>query len=586
MYDIVIKGGRVIDGTGKDSFIADIGIEDERIVKIGSIDISEGKEVIDAKNLIVTPGFIDTHSHGDGTILLYPCAQSAIRQGITTFVGGTCGDSPAPISEKYYMRHFWEYDAWYDVDNHTYYANFVQPREKAVSLLEKKFSIKFDWNTYEDWLRKIEDTGISINIIPLLGHGTIRAHSMGPVDSDRIPTKQEMDTMKKYIREAMESGAWGFSTGLDYIPSAYASTEEIVELAKVVSEYNGIYSTHWRRTGIRKATTQKRRKIDGLIEACEIAERAGLRVEISHILPGYDVYPFADDEVERAIAKATLKVVDEALDKGVNVAFNVIPNTTGGFECIPYLVMYFAPWVRQAGSIDQFVKNLNSFDFREELREKLLNGKWYKVNPVVKPEWDKQMIVTRSINDEYIGKSIEEIGHIKGGESIDTIFDLIIEDPHINVRQDGKNNASIDEFLKHEKAMLCVDSYVYDEVGPFGIGMDIPEILPNPTAFCAFPRYILNYGSPRIEDTIRKITGAPAEWYGLKQRGKVKEGNFADIVVMDLENLKTNENHIEPRHFPDGINYVLVNGKTVVRDSKHTGERSGKVLRHNKPEIL
>lgn len=587
MFDIIIKGGNIIDGTGADAYVADLAIKDDRIAAIGDLSGAQAAEVIDGTGLTVTPGFIDAHSHADGTIMLYPNAESAVRQGITTFVGGQCGDSPAPRSEKYYMRHFWEYDAWYEVDRHTYYADFVQPKEKALSVLEPRFNVKFDFSTFDGHLSKLEQMGISVNYIPLLGHGTIRAHSMGPKDADRIPSSEEMAQMKAYLHDAMESGAWGLSTGLDYVPSAYAKKAEIVELVKELKPYDGYYNTHWRKTGLRMKVPGRHYAIDGIKEACEIALETGVKTQLSHMSCGFAVTPMADPELDAAVARATLRVFDSYREKGAPIAYDVIPNTSGGFECYPYLVMYFAPWVRMSGSVEHFIENLQSFDYREEFREYIMSGKWFKVSPVRNPEWDKLIYVTAAKDATLVGKSIREITDERGtGNSVDTVIDMLIEDPRTMVMQNRHIEGSVQEFLNHESAMGCIDSYIYDDVGPFGIGQDIPELLPHPNAYCGFIKYIKAFGQPRLEDTIRKITGVTAAWLGMDKRGTLKEGNFADVVVFDYDALEPNENHMEPRQKPEGVRYVFVNGKLTVCNGEHTGARGGSVLRYNKKELF
>lgn len=334
--------------------------------------------VIEGAGLTVTPGFIDAHSHGDGTILLYPNAESAVRQGITTFVGGQRGDSPAPRSDKYYMRHFWGYDAWYEIDHHTFYADFVQPKQKALEVLEPRYNVKFDFFTFDGYLSKLENMGISANFVPLLGHGTIRAYSMGPKDANRIPSADEMKQMKAYLKDAMESGAWGISTGLDYVPSAYAKTPEIVELVRELKPYDAYYNTHWSKTGLRMKVPGHHYAIDGIREACEIGLQTGVKTQLSHLSSGYSITPMPDPELDAAAARATLRVFDAYREQGAQLAFDVIPNTSGGFQCIPYLVMYFVPWVRMSGGVEHFIENLQSFDYREEFHEYIMSasGTW------------------------------------------------------------------------------------------------------------------------------------------------------------------------------------------------------------------
>ena len=500
-------------------------------------------------------------------------------QGVTTFVGGTCGDSPAPQNPERYARHFWEYDVWPQIDGHMYYPEFVQPREKALPVLEKHYPIRFDWRTFGEYLDKIERQGTAVNFIPLLGHSTIRSYAMGRVNDDRRPTEEQMKAMKHQLEEAMEAGAWGISTGLDYVPSAYATTEELVEIVRAMERWDGIYSTHWRRTGIRRAGAEKKDKSFGLREACEIGHATGMRVQISHLSTVYDIFPSATESLKRVGAEATLAIVDEAERRGVRVAFDVITNTTAGFECIPYLCMYLAPWVRQAGSVDRFIQNLGYGDYRTELKKLLASGWWYKVNRNADPFWEHAVVVTKSKNPRYDGRSIQEIAG--GRDVLDTLFDLLIEDPLIKVHKHSRIETYIDAFMSHPLAMPSIDGYIFDANGHFGtLGpisnwAGIPEILPNPNAYCGFVKCITDFAPRRLEEKIRKMTGWPAEWTGIKKRGLLREGYYADIVVLDMENLRTNENHERPNTFPSGIEAVVVNGswsRAVHTSTRRSGQ--------------
>ena len=259
MYTMVLKNGIIIDGTKSKPYKADIGIVDTKIVKIGKIEQSEN--VLDIDGRYVTPGFIDTHSHADCSVFLYPGCESYIRQGITTFIGGQCGDSNAPI-KNYWMRKYWEYDMWNDIDPFIYYPQTVQPIDKVLPVIKEKTGKDVEWETFGEYIKVVEEKGIACNMITLAGHSQIRADVMG-LDYDRKPTKEEMDKMKEHLIEAMESGAWGISTGRDYPPSACADIEEIVELVNLAKELGGYYFTHWRRTGLRVAGSTRANKLDG-----------------------------------------------------------------------------------------------------------------------------------------------------------------------------------------------------------------------------------------------------------------------------------------------------------------------------------
>ncbi|MDI6707424.1 MAG: D-aminoacylase [Firmicutes bacterium] len=575
--DIIIKNGSIVDGTGKDMYKDDIGIKDGKIVKIGKLDDCSAERAIDGEGLIVSPGFIDMHSHGEMTILMFPKAESSIKQGITTMVGGNCGISPAPL-EGYWLMQFWEFDFWDEIQPYIFYQDAIQPAEKAKEVIKKKFGVDIKWSTFKEFLDCVDERGASINFVPLVGHGQIRAQVMG-MDSSRQATDEEIEKMAKYIREAMESGAFGMSTGLDYAPGAYANTEEIVKLAKVVKEYGGMYATHWRRTGVRKGTPKRPKKIKGIEEALEVGKRANIKVQISHLASGYEIYPEPAAALERASAQATLDVIDQAVKEGVDVAFDVIPNTSGGIGTAVYFITYFAPWLNQAGSVEQFAKNLLAQDLREHIKEFIISGRWYAINPKVSPDWDREIIILGSKNKDYEGKTLSQIAEDKNKDALDLFIDIIIEDPFIKGKREFMNEEWVKVFLKHPRSMVCTDSFAFDDKGVWGLDTEIPCLLPHPNTYCAFPRYITTYGEGRIEDTIRRITGFPAEWLGITDRGVIKEGACADIVIFDREGFKTNENYVETRNYPDGIDYVIVNGKLVVDKGTHTGELAGKVIR-------
>lgn len=581
MYDIVIKNGEIIDGTGDKPYFADIAIKDKKIVKIGEISEGDCEQIIDAKGMIVTPGFIDVHSHGDATIMMYPEAQSSIMQGITTFIGGLCGDSVAPLSDEYYFRNFWEYDYWHKLDNHLYSPDLMQDAKNAREILESIYPIKFNWKSFDEYLSTVENIGLSINFIPFVGHSEIRMVSMKTITDYRKPTQKEMNMMVEMVDEAMKSGAWGFSTGLDYAPSKYAYDEEILKILEVVKKYNGFYSTHWRTSPMHDKPFMKFKKIDGLMQGCDIAQKTGIKTEISHISSVYDVYPNGTDEIEKTLAKETLKIIDKYIENNADIVFNIAPNTTYGFKSIPYLAMYFAPWVKQSGSIEQFSKNLKYKEYREDLIEGIMKGKSTFFNLQKKLSWSDNIVITRSNNSFYKDKTIGQIANEFGKSSLDTVFDLLMEDPYINTKENVISYAAINEFLKHEKAMVCLDSYIFDDVSTFGINKKIPEILPNPTAYCGFPLFLLNFKDINLEKKINKVTGAVAQWYGIKKRGLIKEEYYADINVIDFKNLKSNENHIHPMTYPEGIQFVIVNGNTVVENGRHNGTKSGMVLRFN-----
>jgi N-acyl-D-aspartate/D-glutamate deacylase len=576
MFDLVLKNGKIIDGTGKKIYSADIGIRNEKIEKIGIIESTEGNQCIDVEGKYITPGFIDMHSHSDCSVFLFPDCESYLRQGITTFVGGNCGDSNAPIN-NYWMRKFWEYDMWEDIDPFVFYPDTVQPVEKVKEVVFQKTGVEVDWTTFGEYLDKIEHIGIGINMISLLGHSQVRADVMGK-DYNRQPTVEEMEKMKDHVSEAMKNGSWGISFGRDYPPSANAEEKELLELLEQVKVYDGFFSIHWKRTGIRKEAATRPNKLEGIEEALELSLKSNVKVQVSHLDTGYEIYP-SNSSIEQMGVKETLKVFDSYINRGVDAAFDVIPGTSGGIVYVPYLIGNFMPWLRQSGSIHQFMKNLKAKDYKNNLKTLISDGKWYGINPCIDTEWDKKIIITKCINLQYVDKSISRIASDHGVSSIDMIFKILEEDSRTMIFKFNRSREVVSELLKHERATVCTDTYAFDDKGIYGLEGEIPELMPHPHTYCAFPKYILEYGMDNIEETIKKITGFPAEFLGIKDRGEIKVGSFADLVILDIENLKTNENYIESRKYPDGIEYVLVNGKIAVDSNKYTSMRAGKVLK-------
>ena len=577
MFDVVIKGGTIIDGTGNKSFRADIGIVGEKIAKIGDIDSSHAVLSIDAAGKYVTPGFIDTHSHADTSAFLFPDCQSYLKQGITTFIGGTCGDSNAPLN-NYWMRKYWEYDMWHEIDPFIFYPETIQPVERVKKVVFDKTGVMIDWNTFGEYLSKLEHIGIGTNMVTMLGHSQLRADVMGRA-GDRRPTEIEMEKMRLHISEAMENGAWGISFGRDYPPSAYADEEEMLELLKQVKKYDGMFSIHWRRTGIRNDRAGRPNKLEGMEEALSLAYKAEMKVQVSHLDTGFEIYP-SNGEIDIIAAKETLKIFDRYLEMGVDAAFDVIPGTSGGIVHVPYLVGYFMPWLKQAGSLSNFISCLKANDYRNELVNKIYAGHWYSINPNIDPEWDLKMIVEKCEESIYQDLSIREIADSMGIDSVRAVLMLLLADQTTMVHKHAKSIEAVRELLRHDRASVCTDTFSFDEKGIYGLDSEIPELLPHPHTYCAFPKYILESGLDSIESTIRKITGFPAEFTGLLGRGIIKEGYYADILIFDMKNLKTNENYQEPRKYAEGIEYAFVNGVLAIENRQLTGKKSGKILKN------
>ena len=575
-YDVLLMGGVVVDGTGSKPFIADVGVKGDRIVAVGPSVRGDAKLVIDCDGLYVMPGFVDAHSHADKTLPLFPEAESYLMQGVTTTVGGSCGNTIAPVKEWWPPNMFWDLDLLYEVKPFKYYPDELVPFEEMREKVGEVYGVDLNWRRFSEFLSWLESRGISVNHAPLVGHNTVRAQVMGL--EAREPTREEMEEMKEMVREAMDSGAIGLSVGLDYVPGTYAKTEELVDLVGVLREYDSsVFTIHWRRTGPRVAGARAPlEKVKGIEEAVKVCEESGVPVEISHLSPGYTIYPEPPLKLRQAAVEATLDVVNDAVARGLNVHFDVIPNVTGGTLTFKYLASLLAPWLRELGSREALARALRMRDFREEVKRAIMEGRWYYLNPSVDPYWSRYVVVKETSVREASGRTLEEIAIMRKVDPLDALFELLIEDADATVELVGRlSDEEVALLYEHERAMVGLDTYAFkpgwEMEGP-------PYYVPHPNTFTGTLRflevYVREMKAMSIEEAVRKLTSLPAGKYGLRGRGLIKPGAYADIVVLDYGIL-------DWRSYgnPKGIIHVFVNGVQVVRDGKHTGARPGRILR-------
>lgn len=579
-YDILIKNGLIVDGTGIPPRKGSVAIKGERIAAIGEIPRADSKVTIDATGLIISPGFIDVHSHADKTLPLFPTADNYVMQGITTTVGGNCGNTIAPIYEWWPPNMFWDSDIIFELRPYKYYSEELLPADEVKKKVREIYNVEIDWGSFRDFVEWLSKNGISVNHVPLVGHNTIRAQVLGPRLKSK-PTNEEIEKMKFYVEEAMKAGAFGLSSGLDYIPGAYAPTEELIELTKVVKKYGGIYATHWRATGIRRERRTRAEKIKGIIEAIEIGRKAGVQVQISHITSGYTIIPPPPKELAEAAVKSTLKVIDEAKGEGLKIAFDVIPNVTGGTLTNIYLASLLAPWLRVVGSRAGLAHALRMNDFREEIRSEILQGKWWGLNPIINPYWSNVIEIISCKEKNYVGKTISEIAMERGIDDLEALFNVLMADPDTIIRNKGYiTEYEVSTFLKHPDCMIGLDTYTFDDKWMM---LHPPYMLPHPNTYGGMPRYIRKYIRETkiltLEEGIRKITGLPAKIFKLKNRGILKVGAYADVVVFNFNEISDVEYLLGNKRYPKGIVLVIVNGKIVVKNGKHTRVKPGKVLK-------
>jgi N-acyl-D-amino-acid deacylase len=542
--EIVITNGKILDGCGNPWFWGDLAIAQGRIVEVAPPGTLHGHRVIDVGGRYVAPGFIDIHTHSDLSILVNRRAESAVRQGVTTHVIGNCGMAPAPVSEAHLadMRQYWE-------------------------RISDQPEVTWKWRTFGEYLQALQGGGLGINIAALAGHAALRIAVMGL--RDRAPTLSELDQMKAFLAEAMESGAYGLSTGLVYPPGCFAGTEEIIDLCKVVARYHGLYTSHIR--GERETI------LDAVAEAIRIGREAGVPVQISHNAPKFGA---------PCDATANLRLVEEARARGQDVTVDndvhtdLAPALSGGL-----------PQHIQDRPVAEIAALLQNPDTRRQIRDEIVSDKRPAFGPaglLRHGQWHRITMLHAPQTPDAIGKTIEALARERGCDPFDVYFDLIVQNGYdAEAIFDYIDEANIRILLRHPAVMICSDGQV---LAPYGFLNDPPPY--SPCSYGEFPgvleRYVRDEPVLTLQEAIRKMTSFPAQRFGLMDRGVLRPGAWADVVVFDLERIHDRATNLYPHtypfenyphRYPEGIDYVLVNGAVVV-EGEHTGALPGQVLCH------
>ena len=524
MYDLIIKGGLIMDGTGKRGFVADIGVINDWIVKIGDLEGAIGQKSIDAQGLVVSPGFIDVHSHSDWNIFKTIESENVIRQGITTEITGQCGNSAFPVmNEKVY-------------DTYEYF------RDKVDN------SGILDWRTGEEFFKKAEQQGLSGNIASLVGHGAIRQNIMGY--ENRRATEQELQQMRDLVEEAMQDGAFGISSGLPYPPGCYGDLEEVKELCKVVKKYGGVYATHMKTMG--------RELVETVLETIGVGESTGVKVNISHLKAG--------GKENWGKSSELVKVIDDARNRGVEVIYDFYPYTGASNP----LMLMFPKWLFEGSGKEKLIEGLSSADARERARAEM---------PCDRDEyWD--IIVIGDLHSEknkwLRGKTIRQAAECIGKTPFDAACDLLIE-------EEGEVNVVVIAMCEEDIKVFA--AYPFAAVGTDGRAISERDYKGHPRAFGTFPlflgRCIREQKITTLEDGVRRITSLPAEFIGIRDRGIIDEGKYADIVIFDQDRIIDHATYENPNLYPEGIEYVIVNGSIQLEKGNFIGLPCGRTLRMN-----
>lgn len=521
MYDILIKNGKIYDGTGAPWFYGDVAVKDGKICAIGSLSDKEAARVIDATGLAVSPGFIDVHSHSDMSFLVNPLADSKVKQGVTLEVAGNCGSSVAPLTDK--------------------------TKKMSKALLEE--DMPPTWTTMGEYFAALENRGMCINFACLVGHGTVRAGVMG--FDQRPPTEQELEQMKQLVSQAMDDGAIGMSTGLIYPPSSYAQADEITELARVVRAKNGIYFTHMRNEGDRL--------IESMVETIEVGRATGVPVQISHHKVG--------GERNWGMIKQSLEMMVDARKEGIDVTADQYPYIASSTS----LTSIIPDWAHEGGR-EALLARLVDPETRARIKQ--------QVNKSMSVGWDKLVVssVKSEHNKRFEGMDVQAISEIMGKEPSDAAFDLLIEEKgEVGQIRFGMCEEDVKTVMKHPLVMIGSDGSSLANYGKLHKGK------PHPRNYGTFPRVLGKYareeGVLSLEEALRKMTSMPAVRLGLWDRGSLRTGFWADITVFDPQTVIDVSDFADPHRYAAGIPYVLVNGQVVVDNGAHTGLTPGKVLR-------
>lgn len=522
IFDVIIRGGTLIDGTGAAMSKQDIGIKNERIEKVGDLSNDGADVVIDASGKYVTPGFIDVGNHSDSYWRVFddPDLESLLYQGITTIVGGNCGSSVAPLANQNIIA---SVQKWADISG-----------------------INLDWLSVADFLDHIDDNPLSVNFATLVGHGTLRRGLIG--DDARELKKEEIDVMQQMLKDSLKEGAIGFSTGLIYSHAKPANQDELVSLVETVKKQGGTYSTHIRE--------ESKDVVKSISEAIGIARKTGVGLHISHLkIVGEKNWHFIDD---------VLNIIDSAREEGVDVSFDVYPYTYTG----TVLYTLLPDWVSKGGRKVMLgrIKNL-------ETRKKIVAE--MKKSEV---DYDRVIISISALDKTLTSRKITDIAKMQEKSIEETILDVLsASSGRVITLMNTLSEDNLLRFLKHPLSMVSSNGSGYN------ISHKDSSELVHPRNFGSFirilSRYVLDKRVLSWEEAVFKMSGFPAKKFKLDGRGAVREGNFADVLVINPDAVDDVSDIENPYRYARGVDNMLINGETVIWEGKYTKERSGKVIK-------
>ena len=529
-FDVLIKNGRIVDGSGSPGFIADLAIKGDRIAQIGKLTNATATRVIDARGLVVAPGFIDMLGQSETYVLIDPRAMSKVMMGVTTEVTGE-GESIAPINQRQ-----------------------IQEQEDFL----KRFNLTIDWQTLDQYFKRLERQRSGVNLATFVGATQVREYVIG--FDDRPPTAAELEQMKQLVAQAMRDGALGLSTSLQYVPARFAKTDEIVELAKVAHQFGGIYATHQRSEA--NALDQS------LAEVFQIARQAQIPVEIWHLKTAYKKNWGRMPEVLEKIGRARAEGLDISAD-----IYPYIAGSTSLSACLP-------PWALEGG-VEKVLPRLRDPETRQRLKREISADSTDWENIYLGSGGPGGVLVSAVVNrdlDSLQGKRISQIAEEQKKDPLDALFDLLLADrAQTSAIYFMMTEADMNAAMRAPFVSFCTDSGARATDGPLAGSKS------HPRGWGSYPRILGHYVREQkllsLESAIHKMTGAPAARVGMRDRGLLKTGLFADVTIFDPARVIDRATFENPNQYPEGIQYVLVNGQIAVDAGRRTPVLAGQVVR-------
>ena len=533
-FDLLIRGGTLVDGTGAPGIRADVGVSGDRIKAIGDLSAAEAKGVavvIDATDRIVCPGFIDVHGHSDGSILIDPAVASHLHQGFTTQLSGNCGDTLAP---------------------------FAQPGREMIELALAGTGIDPTWTTFGDYLGLVERLPLGLNHAFLVGHGTIRGAVLG--SSPAAAGEADLKAMTRYLKEALDAGAIGLSSGLIYPPGIYAGPDELNRLAAVTARRGGLYASHIRNES------------DGLFEALDEAIEtlraagSGARLQVSHLKAGsLSTWGRGQEAVDR---------LERARAEGLDIGADQYPYTAASTSLEVVL-----PPAMMAMSIGAIVEALGDPGVRDRIKQEIATGAPGWENAAADPGWDGLRVADSRTHPDWAGHSLAELGVEFDRDPAEVAFGLLVDDRlETEVVMECMSEPDVEAIMAVPWIAVCTDAGGRRPGHPH-LGSGVPHPRAYGTAPRVLGRYVRERGVLALETAVAKLTSVPAERIGLRGRGVVRAKAFADLVVFDPTTVAEAATSLEPHRYPTGIDHVIVNGVVAIKDGQETDRRAGRLLR-------